>query len=108
MSFPIFIISDIKDPNDIPIPLRQRMFSIQVSLAQSGFEVFNPVDLVDQSKSKAISNYVFFKKKLEWLYQAKAVYVMANIDLKRNIELQIANRLNLIVIQPSIFIPQKI
>jgi hypothetical protein len=106
MSLSVFIISDIKDPNEVVTTLRQRMFSIQVDLVSKGFVVFNPMDIVDQFRSKKISKNLFFKRKLELLYQANAVYVMSNIDLKNNIELQIANRLNLIIIQPTVYLPQ--
>ena len=104
MSLSVYIISEIKDPNDVPMTLRQRMFSIQVDLVSKGFVVFNPIDILDQYRSKKISNYLFFKRKFELLHQANAVYVMSNIDLQKNIELQIANRLNLIIIQPTVFL----
>lgn len=97
----LYLIGNVKSYKEVNLSLRKKLYSTQIELMKLGFEVYNPCEneaLIGKSKSAVI------RENLKHLINSQSVYVMSDVDIKTNVEVQLANQLNMVVIQ-GVFLP---
>jgi hypothetical protein len=105
MAYLAYIIGEI--PEKITIKCRRRFENAKFLLENNGFKVFNPIDnLVNKKINSQDAKKLNFKQ----LINCNVAYVLPSVsfEMGKNVELLLAVRLNMLIIQDSVFLSEEV
>jgi len=105
MAYLAYIIGEI--PEKITIKCRQRFASAKSTLKNKGFKVINPIDNL---VNKKINIQDAKKLNFQQLINCNVAYVLPSVsfEMGKNVELLLAVKLNMLIIQDSVFLSEEV